>query len=294
MEPAPFFIVGCGRSGTTLLRRTFNAHPDVAVPMESQFIDQLADRWDLFAPSGRLDTELLFHELDRHLRRMQIDEGRARARVGALVNPGVTDVVGAIFRVYADAEGKARWGDATHGYVQSMPLLARVWPEAKFVHVIRDGRDVALGDLHESDGPTTVPDAAQEWNRRVSVGRRHGGVLGPPRYVEVRHEDILEDPRAQLTVLCDFLGLAFDPAMLEFQGEDEAGDEWRTAMPESLVRRFESAAGTLLGDLGYERRYPDPNVAARSRAFTDARIYDAKALLARARRRRASRRDPDI
>src|SRR4051794_11944368 len=111
MEQAPFFIVGCGRSGTTMLRLVFDAHPDVAMPMESHFIDQLAEHWDRFAPAGRLDIDALFQSLRRHLRRMQIDEGEARVRVGALVSPGVTDVVDAIFRVYADANGKSRWAD---------------------------------------------------------------------------------------------------------------------------------------------------------------------------------------
>jgi len=180
MEQAPFFIVGCGRSGTTMLRMAFDAHPDVAMPMESHFIDQLAERWDAFAPGGRLDHDVLFRALNRHLRRMQIDEGEARTRVAALVNPGVTEVVDAIFRVYADANGKTRWADKTQGYVVTMPLLADLWPRARFVHLIRDGRDVALSYLDQVFGPKSVPAAAQLWRRRVSIGRKNGGALGSP------------------------------------------------------------------------------------------------------------------
>ncbi|MEA2555186.1 MAG: hypothetical protein QOI60_517 [Actinomycetota bacterium] len=306
MEQAPFFIVGCGRSGTTMLRLVFDAHPDVAMPMESHFIDQLANRWGAFAPAGRLDHDALFHALKRHLRRMQIDEAEARRRVTALVNPGVTDVVEAIFRVYADANGKRRWADKTPGYVVTMPLLADLWPDAKFVHLIRDGRDVALSYLDQPFGPKRVPDAAQLWRRRVSIGRRNGAVLGPSRYLEVRYEEIVADPQARLAELCDFLDLRFDPAMLDFHERSEAVlpgkldrwrglfepiqggmRDWRTTMPRAMVRRFEAAAGALLSDLDYERRFPDPTPTDRIRAFIDARTYDAKAVLVRAQSARS-------
>jgi hypothetical protein len=237
---------------------------------------------------------------------MQIDEGEARRRVAALVSPGVADVVDAIFRVYADEHGKPRWADKTPGYVVTMPVLADLWPKAKFVHLIRDGRDVALSYLDQPFGPRGVPDAAQLWLRRVSIGRRNGVALGTPRYFEIRYEDIVADPQARIAGLCDFLDLRFDPAMLDFHERSEAVlpgkldrwrglfepiqggmRDWRTAMPEAMIRRFEAAAGPLLSDLGYERRFPDPSLRDRIRALTDARTYDAKAVLARARTARS-------
>lgn len=293
MEQAPFFIVGCGRSGTTMLRLMFDAHPDVAMPIESHFIDQLAERWDAFAPGGRLDHDILFRALNRHLRRMQIDEGEARTRVAALVNPGVTEVVNAIFRVYADANGKPRWADKTPGYVVTMPLLADLWPRARFVHLIRDGRDVALSYLDQPLGPKSVPDAAQLWRRRVSIGRKNGAALGPSRYAEVRYEDIVADPEARIGELCSFLDLSFDPAMLDSHERSGGGmRDWRTKMPDRMVRRFEASAGSLLGDLDYERRYPGPTPKDRLQAFADARSYDVKAAFARVRTARSERRRP--
>ncbi|MEA2520823.1 MAG: hypothetical protein QOI81_469, partial [Actinomycetota bacterium] len=213
--------------------------------------------------------------------------------------------------VYADANGKSRWADKTPGYVVTMPLLADLWPSAKFVHLTRDGRDVALSYLDQPFGPKTIPGAAQLWRRRVSIGRTNGAALGTTRYREVRYEDIIAEPEARVSELCAFLDLPFDAAMLHFHERSEAVlpgklerwrglfepikggmRDWRTKMPRPMVRRFEAAAGDLLGDLGYERLFPIPTASDRVRAMADARIYDAKALMARARTARSERKRP--
>src|SRR2546430_1135755 len=151
----PLFVVGCGRSGSTLLRLMLDAHPQLAVPPESHFIPQL---WRDHGGARPVDPDVIVRALvaTPHFRHWKIPEDAVRRRVEELERPSFADVVGAAFEANADVYGKTRWGDKTPIYVRSIPLLARLWPEARFAHLIRDGRDVALSYLSLHWGPSTV------------------------------------------------------------------------------------------------------------------------------------------
>jgi hypothetical protein len=153
------------------------------------------------------------------------------------------------------------------------------------VHLIRDGRDVALSYLSLHWGPSTVWSAARKWRRDVSAGIRDGQPLGTSRYLEVRYEALVAEPRAAIEAICAFAGLPYDGAMLDpsqraghetlapdegrafherSEGRiDPGARDWRTHMSGADVRAFEAVAGPLLEDLGYERRFAD--VARRDR-----------------------------
>src|SRR4051794_17280172 len=134
-ELAPFFIVGVPRSGTTLLRQMLRGHPRLAVPPESHFVPAA-----LNAPSGAAALELILR--DEHFADWQVDAADVRRRA-TTSDMTPASVVRAAFETYAQAQGRPRWGDKTPAYVLHMPLLAEAFPGARFVHIIRDGRDVA-------------------------------------------------------------------------------------------------------------------------------------------------------
>lgn len=166
----------------------------------------------------------------------------------------------------------------------SMPLLADLFPESRFIHVIRDGRDVALSYLQGGWGPKTLAGNAVYWKRFVRHGRREGARLGPHRYSEVRYEDLLDDPEREVRRLSRFVGLEFDDSMLRYFERAQALlvtpkhlqthgalrlpptkglRDWRHEMPRDDVALFESLAGDLLNELGYERATPNVSVRAR-------------------------------
>ncbi|MDP8959746.1 MAG: sulfotransferase, partial [Actinomycetota bacterium] len=176
------------------------------------------------------------------------------------------------------------------------------FPEAKFIHVIRDGRDVALSYLWVAWGPRTLWEAARKWRRDVSAGRRHGASLGPERYLEVRYERLVAEPRRVLELVCDFAGLSFDERMLAFhtharlQGRPEwrgfhasvtkpvTGGlrDWSTQMPEQQVLAFEAVAGGLLEELGYPRRHEGIPLPWRAGARVRMGVLALKVLGSRA------------
>lgn len=283
----PFFIVGSARSGTTLLRLMLNAHPEVAIPPESRFIAELWTGHDevevdrllsRLAANDRFQTwELPIAAVEREL------DGRTSARYA--------EVMEAAYHAYASSQGKSRWGDKTPRYVRHIPLLAALWPDARFIHLIRDGRNVALSYAEVPFGPKNVARAARLWAGRVQAGLREGRTLGGMRYLEINYEDLVEDPEGETKGVCQFLDLDFDPGMLNYT--EGLGDSvlsratmynpnvmqppkpkvrsWEESMPEDHVEIFEAVAGEVLSELGYGRRFPAPSTFARAKAFLGGR-----------------------
>jgi len=131
----------------------------------------------------------------------------------------MSEAVRAVFRCYARPRGKDLVGDKTPWYGLAIPRLTQAFPEARFVHIVRDGRNVALSFLDRADPllpSLTLPAAAARWRRRVLAARTAGAVLGPQRYREIRYEDLLDEPEGVLTGLCTFLDLDFSPQMLQY------------------------------------------------------------------------------
>ncbi|MGH2652578.1 MAG: sulfotransferase family protein [Actinomycetota bacterium] len=300
MEVFPFFV-GCGRSGTTLFRAIFDSHPDLAIPGESHFIVHLAPNGRRYESGARFDVEAFLADLLPHPRFRLWGLGDHQVRLALQERPPRTlpDAIRTVFATYATAEGKARYGDKTPGYVSHLSRLASLFPEARFVHIVRDGRDVALSYLDVSFGPATAEGAALHWRRLVERGRRAGAPLGADRYVEVRYEDLLDDPEATIRSLCDFIHLEFHPLMLRYPeraAEVARGSafpeahgrlalpptkglrDWRTQMTVKDVTSFELLAGDLLTDLGYELAGERPGVGARARTRARRLQIEARRL----------------
>lgn len=285
-SPTPFFIVGSARSGTSLLRLMLNAHPEVAVPSESRFVVEFWAGRDEVRVDDFLEKLANYHLFTNW--RLPIEA--VRAEIGDAPSCRYPEAVAAAYRAFAKAHGKSRWGDKTPRYVEHIPLLAGLFPGARFVHLVRDGRNVALSYANVPFGPKTVARAARLWARRVEAGIRDGRALPPGRYLELRYEDLIEDSEAELRALCDFLDLDFDPGMLDHADRasdvilDRArkynpliaqkpvarGSDWATVMKPSHVMVFEAVAGEVLSSLGYARRYPQPSASARLRATLGA------------------------
>jgi hypothetical protein len=266
VSDAPFFVVGCPRSGTTLLRVMLHSHPRLAVPPESHFIVGLAPR-PLRIRHRRPVTvdDIISHE---KFREWDVDPAVVRAQVEAEQPADFAALIDAVFKAYAAAHGKERWGDKTPGYVSYMPMLARLFPDARFVHIVRDGREAAVSMAEWRWGPRTAIAGAFWWRRKVAVGRRDGRRLGATRYHELRYEDLVADPEKQLRSVCAFLGETYAPEMLEYpdrmartplKRQEEhltrpptAGlRDWRAGRSPLEQRAIETVCRRRLADFGY-------------------------------------------
>jgi hypothetical protein len=307
----PFFIVGADRSGTTLLLVMLDRHPDVAIPGEGHFIPILWRQRDRYGTDDRVE------DVDRFLldlaafptfRYWGLSVESVRRELQTEEPLTLTRAIEAAYRGYARSKGKARWGDKTPEYVDHIPLLAGLFPEARFVHMIRDPRDVALssvalGKLHRH--PAT---SAFLWSRKVRRGMEAAGLLGTNRYHELHYEALLDDAERELRHLTDFLALPFDARMLAHDpGAIEKVParmrhlhsgltlpptkglrDWRTQMPHRDVEEVEAIAGSLMNVVGYQTSTQGPHHAARVRAWS--RLVGFGLRYARRRLRRVARR----
>jgi hypothetical protein len=177
-----------------------------------------------------------------------------------------------VFAAYAESRGKPRWGDKTPGYVTHLPQLSRLFPDAQFVHVVRDGRAVAVSLGERPWGPASAIAGAFWWRTKAGRGRRDGRALPSDRYLEVRHEDLLADPAAELARVCAFLGAEYSPEMLEYRDRVELADEpddpagtrhlrkeptaglrdWTAGRSPREVDAIGSVCAPLLREFGYE------------------------------------------
>jgi hypothetical protein len=299
------FFVGCPRSGTTLLGRIGDAHPRLAVIHETRWIASFYRKRRGLTDEGAVTEELL-ERLREHPRfaKLGLDPSSLEGLLRRDQPVHYADFVASLFDLYGEQRGKPLVGDKTPRYVRELPTLHALWPHAKFVHLIRDGRDVCLSVLDWRKGAprfTTwdedaVSTTALWWEWNVKLGREAGALLGPERYYELRYEALVAEPEIECRALCAFLGLRYDGAMLRFHegqmtdgarldtkhpwGPVTAGlRSWRAEMPAEDVIRFEAAAGGLLSDLGYERASlpPDGRHIVRARRHRAAFEGDLRA-----------------
>lgn len=295
----PFvFVVGCPRSGTTLLQRMLDAHPDLAVANDTHFITHAVAA---VTPSWREKPELLASELASlvawsraypRFHRLGLEPAAVdRAAAGSADFPGFVTL---LYDELASQRGKPLAGDKTPGYVRRLPMLHALFPRARFVHVLRDGRDVALSALEwatPAKGPGKIPLWSRDrlavcalwWRERVDAGRREGRVLGRGSYLEVRYEELVESPGRVLGEIVDFLGLPNASEMLDFnRGRVQRGPglsakkawlgptpglrDWRIQMGRDDVALFETLAGDTLSAAGYPLQGAEFPAALASRA----------------------------
>jgi hypothetical protein len=292
-EP-PIVVLGVSRSGTTLLKEMLDRHSAVAIPTESYFIPQLWDRH-----GQRPDRDAILTDLGRlaRLREWGVTPEDVAARISA--RPSFAEVVQAVYRAYADARGKQRFGDKTPAYMQHLELLERAFPGAQYVHIVRDGRDAALSFVAMRRRPRFnwarargLEDFACQWDYEVKAARRFGSTVAGGRYLELRYEDLVEAPAARLGEVCAFLSLRFEERMLDYHLAVEAGTlqdhprlaepptaglrDWAREMVARDAERFEAVAGPLLSDLGYRRAYPVPSRAVRARGAVQRLLFTAR------------------
>ena len=283
--PPAVFLVGVARSGTTLLRLMLDAHPELAIPPETHFIPQVIRACKEPEPHSAAFDAITTH---RRWPDFGLDAEELRAAFESHPRLTAADVLREFYGLYASQHGKRRWGDKSTNYVRKMRPISRTLPEARFVHLIRDGRDVARSLVAVHFGPESVGDAAVKWRDEIAKARRQGPRLG--HYTEVRYEELIADPEPVLRRVCDAVELPWDDAMLAYREragerigeivrdfdraegegvsaevrarhqanvskplESDRAARWRTEMAPADVATFEEIAGETLDELGYER-----------------------------------------
>ena len=297
-----------------------DSHPQLAVANESEFIagaiEGIEPRRDLPITPEIVERIRAFRTRGgRGFHRLGLPEGALEsAATDARTYP---ELVAALYSRFAQLQAKEYAGEKTPDYVHYLSLLHTLFPQAKVVHVIRDGRDVTLALLdwaHDSRtgqfrGPARYPvwhtspiaTAALWWSWLVESGRRDAAALGSS-YSELRYEALVANPEKTLRELVDFLELPFDEQMLAYHlpreprpDDPRPGEsawlpvtasirDWRTQMAPHDVEVVEALVGPLLTDLGYKRAFRKPSRPIRTEAKAYRKRWTKKLARREARR----------
>lgn len=297
------FLFGMERSGTTLLSMLVGAHPEIAVPLATAglwytFNDQL-DAYENLATNRDLDR--LVADLRAHDRIRRWDETLSSDEILPLCRPGdYASVIAGFHMAYAQRKGKPRWANLDIATLDRLHRAHELFPHAKFIHIYRDARDVALSTQTMPYRTGNLAECADAWSRRLTMNFCMGRMLGPDRYLAVAYEDLVNMPEATLSRICAFVGVSYTPRMLAYAEEAaakvpvdrrwlwpnldgsldrSATQRWRTGMSKTKRIVVERYTAPLLRELGYETYAHLPRSAA-------AEILDLAYFLDRGQRGR--------
>lgn len=291
----PVFVQAYPRSGTTLFVTILNAHPELAMSYEI-YQNLLMDSTGGPYPVGELLAQLRRHEQPdgskwvralpgghwrsfvARARRADVDVEELRRILRQFHDAGGTfetldgrlDFIDSLMRYHRDKAGKQLWG----GKVAKVPLeeLLRRHPEARFLFVVRDGRDVLASRLNVGEFQTTAGQCAREWRGRIESFRAFREAF-PNQAKEIRYESLVTQPERTLQEVCHFLGIEYAPQMLEYHRGDlsvvrnahghlsaqqiarglnrENIGRWKRDLSAEQVWQFEIANGGMLEKYAY-------------------------------------------
>ena len=286
--PMPM-IVGSPRSGTTLLRLMLDAHPELSIPPETHFIRNFLN---IDGQSSIVRQK--FYEVIIHSSRwshFNLSKLLFKEELEKIEPFTITDGLRCFYQLYAARFNKKRWGDKTpFTYNSCLYEIQKILPEARFIHLIRDGRDVALSmkDLwwrpHFSGN---IEERANRWLESIQAVRQQAQSV--KYYKEVYYEELVSEPRQTLKKICIFVDIAYSESMMDYYRTaatrlDEFNDfykedgsslvekeqlisafkytskppeisrigRWKQEMSEDDLVKYEAIAGSTLRDLGYE------------------------------------------
>ena len=274
----PIFVVGAPRSGTTLLQYMLRSHPNISLPTgESHFFIPLYRKAASFGDLSRKENikkvlEEMYRRsqdfLDTDLHGINFDIEALSTVFHQENRNSINSIISGLFEKNATGEGKSRWGDKTPYYVLHMNTILEMYPEAQFIHLIRDGRDCALSliDRKHNFRVYNTFFAAKYWEIYVEKGREIGKTLGEKTYCEVRYEDLLENPTDTMKRVCHFLNEPYSDSIVNFKKSGQAGKtpllqksiqktnhgKWRKKMSQRQIKTFEGAVASTLKDCGYD------------------------------------------
>ena len=272
---SPLLVMGSPRSGTTFLAHMINRFFDIRLSRDNGTLVRFYDLLPHYEPLSddanlrRLISNLYAdHYIQERLRGrgLVLTEAQLFERVRERTYGGLVE---AIFGAIAQERGKSTWGYKRASLARMTGDSVNVlFPKARFVHIIRDAREVALSMAKASTVALLERSwhfGAADWVEHVTRGRAVAPKVGPDRYFEISYESLMADPATVLIEVLDFAGGGPDrDARAERIRAEVPGlikpdntAKWRKELPEKGIRQVERVAGPLLKELGYELMYPD-------------------------------------
>ena len=260
----PVLLIGQPRSGTSITAQMLRKYLKVNFGPESQFFIRLYHRLDQY---GDLNDDANLRALIRDISRercfrrnqfgFQVDQERI---FKSLPSRTYSDVIWTIYSHFAAHNGLCRWGDKTPEYILHLPILYAMFPTAQFIHLVRDGRDVALSHFDTHFGAKNEVVASFDWRHQIALAQAFKTQLPAEQFTEFRYEDLLADPMSVFQHLIDFLQIDDADRSLARYIEKHAPRElastnafkWKQQFTHRQKRNYERVAREALESYHYE------------------------------------------
>lgn len=274
MNRSPFFIIGCQRSGTTLLRLMLNGHSKIAIPEEGGFWKPLLNRFkgnpEKKIKGSELKNYLKYIENNTQFQMWKLDPKETINKIREQSICTLGELMSAFYHDYAIIYKKNIWGDKTPSFFRMVAVLDELFPLTKFIHLVRDGRDIYLSWQKMKVQKRNVSVAALEWSQKIKRAKKGLSQIKPERYIEIRYEDLVSEPENTLNRICTFLQVEYEPTMLNFWRTSDqfigshhsdlifkpvslnSVEKWKNKLTEKEISYYESIAGPVLLSLGYD------------------------------------------
>jgi hypothetical protein len=270
--PEPIFIVGMNGSGTTMLLDCLNNHNQLygfhqETKLIPYFIKKLSKYGELSCDDNFLSLFSDFRSLSyfRYLNNGELpplpENWRALPR-------SLDSVIDSVLGFFAKREGKIRWCEKTPMHALHIKNLNNLFPHAKFIHAIRDGRACAASFYRRW---RYTPELTMYRWKKVIREARHQGSSIDNQYLEIKYDELTENPEQAIRKICSFLQIPFDNEMLivnrrrnymgfSFTKIMQNKSSLNEVLSKSQIERIELIGGKLLNELGYESKYPNSDI----------------------------------
>jgi hypothetical protein len=282
------------------------SHENIVVPPESLLFKMFWSQQRQYGDLARLgnQAELLKDMLATRVIRYWSPRPRLEDVVPLIRRPGFAGVIEALILSTAAGKTAGLWGEKSPGHIFYWQQIRQCFPEAKVVHIVRDGRDVAVSLLQARMGPKTYDAAARLWKSYLVEMDRVRSTCPAEDFCEIRYEDLLAEPEGTLRQVCARLGVHYSPAMLQFFEHKyeyrtdvtnaanlqrpliaSNTQKWRSRMGLVQLREFEAVAGDCLLRYGYALQGDGRTLPKARQAFIRYLYSPALRFIARAKDR---------
>lgn len=278
-----FFILGSPRSGTSLLSRMIDSHENLVVPNESLVFKMFSPALSLYGDLDRRSNQerLLRDVLSTRVIQYWTPPATFDEIAPLIHHSGFAGVIEALIRSRARHEDLRAWGEKSPGHAYYWQVIRTIFPEAKVIHILRDGRDVASSIVKARMGPASYYAAGRMWCDYLDKIEHIRSCSREDTFFELRYEELLSEPAIHLRRICEFLGVPYSESMLRFHKTDtnyqtdatnlenltkplivSNKEKWRKNLTERQLLEFESVAGDHLDKYGYGRAHSSRRLGA--------------------------------
>jgi len=215
---SPIFIVGTQRSGTTLLRLILNAHSQISIPEEATFLMPLLKRKYFERPisGSELRSFVNYLSLNPQFKLWNYDISSLISSLSQKDTITLRELLDELFSSYSRSQGKKIWGDKTPSFFRKIDILYSLFPNAKFIHIIRDGRDVFDSWRKMDPSKNNAAVVALDWCYKLFTIEKSFVKIPSDKKITIRYEDLLENPEQVVKLLCKLIDIKYESNMLNF------------------------------------------------------------------------------